>query len=164
MKNRRNYIFFLAAAMIVLFMILTVLGWHYYVRRIEKNSLSQLTGADAYDRHYVLIPDDADSGLWQEIYNSAKKTAEQRAEFYKNANAVLLNTKVIAAFHHGELEYGSPKKPALAEAIALNMADNMDAKMETIKELFNSAPTNDGWLGYNRLFESNFRKSTKYND
>lgn len=66
--------------------------------------------------------------------------------------------------HHGELEYGSPKKPALAEAVALNMADNMDAKMETIKELFNSAPSNDGWLGYNRLFESNFRKSTRYTE
>ena len=26
--------------------------------------------------------------------------------------------------HHGELEYGSPKKPALAEAVALNLADN----------------------------------------
>lgn len=64
--------------------------------------------------------------------------------------------------HHGELEYGSPKKPALAEAVALNMADNMDAKMETIRELFHSAPSKDGWLGYNRLFESNFRKSTKY--
>lgn len=66
--------------------------------------------------------------------------------------------------HHGELEYGSPKKPALAEAVALNLADNTDAKMETIKELFNSAGDNNGWLGYNRLFESNFRKSTKYND
>lgn len=66
--------------------------------------------------------------------------------------------------HHGELEYGSPKKPALAEAVALNMADNMDAKMETIRELFHSAPSNDGWLGYNRLFESNFRKSTKYTE
>lgn len=62
--------------------------------------------------------------------------------------------------HHGELEYGSPKKPALAEAVALNMADNMDAKMETIKEMFRSAGDNNGWLGYNRLFESNFRKST----
>ncbi len=62
--------------------------------------------------------------------------------------------------HHGELEYGSPKKPALAEAVALNMADNMDAKMETIKEMFHSAGDNNGWLGYNRLFESNFRKST----
>lgn len=44
----------------------------------------------------------------------AKKTAEQRAEFYKNANAVLLNTKVIAAFHHGELEYGTQTQPVWA--------------------------------------------------
>ena len=32
--------------------------------------------------------------------------------------------------HHGEYEYGSPKKPALAEAMALNLADNTDAKLE----------------------------------
>ena len=38
--------------------------------------------------------------------------------------------------HHGELEYGSPKKPALAEAMALNLADNADAKMQTLTELF----------------------------
>lgn len=61
--------------------------------------------------------------------------------------------------HHGELEYGSPKKPALVEAMALNMADNTDAKMETMLEIFESAPDMEGWLGYNRLFESNIRKS-----
>ena len=27
--------------------------------------------------------------------------------------------------HHGELEYGSPKKPSIAEALALSMADNI---------------------------------------
>ena len=32
--------------------------------------------------------------------------------------------------HHGELEFGSPKKPALAEAMALNLADNADANIE----------------------------------
>ncbi len=37
--------------------------------------------------------------------------------------------------HHGELEYGSPKKPALAEAMALNLADNADAKMQTLTEI-----------------------------
>ena len=63
--------------------------------------------------------------------------------------------------HHGELEYGSPKKPALAEAVALNFADNIDAKMETLTELFGSTPDNDSWLGYNRFFESNLRKSSK---
>ena len=62
--------------------------------------------------------------------------------------------------HHGELEYGSPKKPALAEAVALNMADNTDAKMETLTEIFAAAPNQKEWLGYNRLFESNFRKSS----
>ena len=62
--------------------------------------------------------------------------------------------------HHGELEYGSPKKPALAEALALNLADNADAKMETLTELFASSNENTGdWLGYNRLFESNIRKT-----
>lgn len=63
--------------------------------------------------------------------------------------------------HHGELEYGSPKKPALAEAAALNLADNTDAKMETIKEIFRAAGQNQGWLGYNRLFESNLRRTTE---
>lgn len=64
--------------------------------------------------------------------------------------------------HHGELEYGSPKKPALIEAVALSFADNVDAKMETLKEAFASIPEgNTEWLGYNRLLESNIRKTSR---
>ena len=63
--------------------------------------------------------------------------------------------------HHGELEYGSPKKPALLEALALNFADNTDAKMETMIEELQSGGENKGWLGYNRLLESNIRKTTE---
>ena len=62
--------------------------------------------------------------------------------------------------HHGELEYGSPKKPALLEAMALNFADNADAKMETMIEVLRGAGDNQGWLGYNRLLETNIRKTT----
>ncbi|MCR5673098.1 MAG: HD domain-containing protein [Lachnospiraceae bacterium] len=62
--------------------------------------------------------------------------------------------------HHGEYEYGSPKKPALMEAMALHFADNTDAKMETMKEIFSST-ADDGWLGYNRLLDSNIRKTSK---
>lgn len=58
--------------------------------------------------------------------------------------------------HHGEYEYGSPKKPALFEAVALNMADNTDAKLEMMMEIFGSA-TDTNWMGYNRVFESNLR-------
>ena len=63
--------------------------------------------------------------------------------------------------HHGELEYGSPKKPALMEAAALNLADNTDAKMETLTEIFAGTPDTLEWIGYNRLFESNLRKTSK---
>ena len=61
--------------------------------------------------------------------------------------------------HHGELEYGSPKKPALAEALALNFADCTDAKMQTLTEIFKDKEGTE-WLGYNRLFESNLRKTS----
>ena len=64
--------------------------------------------------------------------------------------------------HHGELEYGSPKKPALPEALALNYADNTDAKLETMREVIKGAGINTEWLGYNKLFESNIRKSTEF--
>ena len=62
--------------------------------------------------------------------------------------------------HHGEFEYGSPKKPALAEAMALNFADNTDAKLQTVTELFRSNADNKGWLGFNRLLDSNVRMTT----
>jgi 3'-5' exoribonuclease len=56
--------------------------------------------------------------------------------------------------HHGELEYGSPKKPAIIEAVALNLADNTDAKIETFTEILGNITT-PGWQGFNKFFESN---------
>ena len=65
--------------------------------------------------------------------------------------------------HHGELEFGSPKKPALIEAIALSMADNTDAKLQTFREALKQEPKVEGseWIGYQRLFESNIRPTSK---
>lgn len=62
--------------------------------------------------------------------------------------------------HHGELEYGSPKKPAMIEAAALNFADNTDAKLETMREMLEGNNCDSEWLGYNRLLESNFKRTT----
>lgn len=64
--------------------------------------------------------------------------------------------------HHGELEFGSPKKPALVEAFALSFADNLDAKMETVKEVLAPVPSkNLEWQGYNRLLETNLRRTSE---
>lgn len=69
--------------------------------------------------------------------------------------AVLANEiKHCILSHHGEYEFGSPKKPAIMEAVALNFADNTDAKLQTFTELMENT-TETGWLGFNRLLESN---------
>ncbi|MCM1128217.1 MAG: HD domain-containing protein [Lachnospiraceae bacterium] len=60
--------------------------------------------------------------------------------------------------HHGEYEFGSPKKPAIIEAVALNFADNTDAKLETFTEMLENN-TETGWMGFNRLFDSNVRRT-----
>ncbi len=65
--------------------------------------------------------------------------------------------------HHGELEFGSPKKPALIEALALSFADNTDAKMQIFIEELKNKDENGAWMGYNRNFESNLRATSKPN-
>lgn len=62
--------------------------------------------------------------------------------------------------HHGEYEFGSPKKPAIIEAVALNFADNTDAKIEAMTELLDNSVNVDpanAWLGYSRIFDANIR-------
>lgn len=67
--------------------------------------------------------------------------------------------------HHGKLEYGSPKLPALAEAMALSFADITDARMETVKEMFEAStrPENE-WLGYSKVLETNLRQTGELPD
>lgn len=78
-------------------------------------------------------------------------------EGFPEKTAVELRHCILA--HHGEFEYGSPKKPALMEAAALNFADNTDARMETFIEQVVGAPSSE-WLGFNRFVDSNVRKTT----
>ncbi len=64
--------------------------------------------------------------------------------------------------HHGELEFGSPKKPALIEAMALSFADNADAKLETMREALCAVPEgNTDWQGFNRQLDTNIRRTGK---
>ena len=62
--------------------------------------------------------------------------------------------------HHGELEFGSPKKPALLEAIALSQADNLDAKMETFAEIMEKQKEDQEWSGFQRLLDTRIRKTS----
>ena len=47
------------------------------------------------------------------------------------------------------------------EALALNFADNTDAKLEAFKEALEEENRQSGeWRGYNKLFESNIRETS----
>jgi 3'-5' exoribonuclease len=48
--------------------------------------------------------------------------------------------------HHGKYEFGSPKLPMIAEAVMLNMLDDLDAKMQLMNEEFkrHQSAGNDG--------------------
>ena len=64
----------------------------------------------------------------------------------------------IILAHHGEFEFGSPKKPALIEALALHLADNTDAKMQLMCETL-ADPNAHGWLGFQKFLDSNVRRT-----
>lgn len=53
--------------------------------------------------------------------------------------------------HHGEYEYGSPRRPKTIEAFLLNQADDIDAKANVFMKLKNEAPGD--WSEYNRVLE-----------
>ena len=61
--------------------------------------------------------------------------------------------------HHGKLEFGSPKKPGIMEAMALSYADDTDAKMECFKETLEANPDAADWVGYQKFFDSNVRRT-----
>lgn len=95
------------------------------------------------------------------IYIGAQKLSAAIAEidgFPKKLENELLHC-ILA--HHGKLEFGSPKVPALLEAMALHLADNADAKLQTLTEIFEQAEDNMDWLGFNRMFESNLRQTSE---
>ncbi len=100
-----------------------------------------------------------DGQLLGHIVMGAQMAAEHAAKIQGFPHSLLTEVKHCILAHHGKYEYGSPKIPALMEALALNYADDTDAKLETFKELLENNAANTGWLGYNRLFESNVRAS-----
>ncbi len=97
-----------------------------------------------------------DGQLLGHIVMGSQMVAEKAGQIPGYPHVLLTQLQHCILAHHGKYEFGSPKLPALMEAMALNYADDTDAKMETFKEILENT-TDTGWLGYNRLFESNLR-------
>lgn len=66
--------------------------------------------------------------------------------------ALIMHLKHIVVSHHGEYEFGSPRRPKTPEAFVLHHADNLDAKLNMIRET-QGQDQEGAWSAYNRYLE-----------
>lgn len=71
--------------------------------------------------------------------------------------AMLLKHMLLS--HHGQYEYGSPKRPKTVEATILNYLDDLDSKINGIRTHIKKEPDNPTrWTSYHRLYDRYFFK------
>lgn len=65
-----------------------------------------------------------------------------------------LELRHIILSHHGEFEFGSPKRPKTLEALIVHYVDDLDAKFNAFKTFMaDSANPDSDWTTYNRFLE-----------
>jgi 3'-5' exoribonuclease len=64
-----------------------------------------------------------------------------------------LRLKHMILSHHGEYDFGSPKRPKFIEAFALHSIDDLDAKVNGLGRIMARDPKEGNWTDFNRLFE-----------
>jgi 3'-5' exoribonuclease len=69
-----------------------------------------------------------------------------------------IRLKHMLLSHHGEYEFGSPKRPKFLEAYALHLIDDLDAKMNGLSRFMERDRREGTWTDFNRLFERYFLK------
>ena len=135
----------------------------YSARYYRLNHDLLITAAICHDigktKELSLYPENdyTDAGQYLgHIVIGSQMVAEVAAQIPGFPTTLLHELQHCILAHHGEFEFGSPKKPAIIEAVALNFADNVDAKLETFTELLEDSNKPAGeWLGFNKFFESN---------
>lgn len=72
---------------------------------------------------------------------------------------VLLKHMILS--HHGQYEFGSPKRPKTIEATILNHLDDLDAKINGIRTHLGREPESQSrWSSYHRLYDRYFYKDS----
>jgi len=71
---------------------------------------------------------------------------------------ISVRLKHLILSHHGEYEFGSPKRPKFLEAFALHLIDDLDAKINGLGRFMEKDRKEGNWTDFNRLFERYFLK------
>lgn len=81
----------------------------------------------------------------------------EKIENFPHQLKSLLKHSILS--HHGEYEFGSPKRPKTIEAFILHCVDELDAKLKMIEDTIVSDNTSGNWVGYHKMLARNIRKS-----
>lgn len=73
---------------------------------------------------------------------------------FPEETAMLLKHMVIS--HHGSRELGSPEPPKTIEAVMLNCIDEMDSRVQAIREFMAKEDPGEMWTSYHRLLQRHF--------
>ena len=91
--------------------------------------------------------------------NMVEKEINNIPDFPEELKNLLLH---IIISHHGEQEWGSPKRPMCLEAVVLHHIDNLDAKINGFKQFadtYNDPSSN--WTKYSKMFREFLYKKTE---
>ena len=70
-----------------------------------------------------------------------------------------IHLKHLLLSHHGQYEYGSPKRPKTMEAVILNFLDDLDSKINGVRTHIDREPDSESsWTKYHRLYDRYFFK------
>jgi 3'-5' exoribonuclease len=153
---------------------------HIYLGGLLEHSLSVVRLLIKMAEHYPFLNRDMliAGGLLHDIGKIYEFSYDQLIEYSDEGRLIghivmgveMINKKIAAipAFpaqlalelrhlilsHHGEFEYGSPKRPKTMEALAVHYMDDLDAKLNAFQSFAaDSNSTDSDWTNYNRFFE-----------
>jgi len=93
--------------------------------------------------------------IW--IEQACNRVAEETGKPFPDDIKLALQHIVVA--HHGQYDFGSPKLPAMPEAIAVHYLDNLDAKLFSfLREIRNADNADSNFTDYVRSLETKVYK------
>jgi 3'-5' exoribonuclease len=152
---------------------------HAFRSGLLEHTVSVTTAARTLAQHYGLNPDLVVAGcllhdfgkIWElEIGTSIEYTDDGRLIGHIPMEALFVDKKIgelkkfpaetrrqllhILLAHHGEYEFGSPRRPKTPEALLVHMVDNLDSKMAGMLEAIAAQGNDDeAWTPYSRILE-----------
>jgi len=111
------------------------------IREFEYNNRIDYTDEGRLVSHIVIAVE-----MLQQKLNQLESFPQEKAD--------LLKHMIIS--HHGERQFGSPEPPKTIEAVLLHFIDEIDSKVNGIRQFMAGEDPGETWTSYHRLLERHF--------